>query len=163
MKELTPVVPVVSKFDRLEVFVRELDRGDHVTADLHPCYLGYFTCFNRGDYYEAHDVLEHLWLQDPGADEAFFRGLIQIAGAFVHLKKQYFAPLHHVDGRRLRPASRLFRLGMRNVSPYSPRHYQLELTEVLDLCSEYLSALESGDFQTNPWHPAHLPVLKLRN
>ena len=25
-------------------------------------YLGYFECFNRGLFYESHDVLEELWL-----------------------------------------------------------------------------------------------------
>jgi hypothetical protein len=27
-------------------------------------YLGYFACFNEQQYYEAHDVLEDLWLLD---------------------------------------------------------------------------------------------------
>jgi len=158
-----PEAPVVKKFDRMEAFVRELDAGMSAPADLHPCYRGYFVCFNRGDYYEAHDVLEHLWLQDAGNDEAFFRGLIQIAGAFVHLKKQFFAPLHHVDGKRLRPASRLFRLGMTNVTPYGPRHYQLEIDDVLHLCSGYLTELEDRNFEINPWDPSQLPVLKLND
>ena len=29
----------------------------------HPCYVGYFRCWNEQRYYEAHDVLEHLWLR----------------------------------------------------------------------------------------------------
>lgn len=45
-------------------------------------YAAYFHHFNRGDYYEAHDVLESLWLergrQAKGA--AFYQGLIQLAG-----------------------------------------------------------------------------------
>lgn len=45
-------------------------------------YSAYFHHFNRGDYYEAHDVLESLWLeqgrQAPSA--AFYQGLIQLAG-----------------------------------------------------------------------------------
>ena len=32
--------------------------------DLDAHYLGYFECFNRGLFYEAHDVLEELWLAD---------------------------------------------------------------------------------------------------
>lgn len=151
----------MKKFDRMEVFVRELDNGAADGVDLHPCYLGYFTCFNRGDYYEAHDVLEHLWLQDEGTDEAFFRGLIQIAGAFVHLRKQYLWPEHHVDGRRLRPASRLFRLGMKNVQIYAPLHHHLDIDALLELCSHYLEALETSGYTINPWHPDRPPVLTL--
>ena len=28
-----------------------------------PHYAGYFACFNRQLFYEAHDVLEELWLR----------------------------------------------------------------------------------------------------
>ena len=46
-------------------------------------YAAYFHHFNRGDYYEAHDVLESLWLEGGrGAKSAaFYQGLIQLAGA----------------------------------------------------------------------------------
>ena len=35
-------------------------------------YLGYFECFNRGLFYEAHDVLEELWLQDRNGPNGNF-------------------------------------------------------------------------------------------
>ena len=35
-------------------------RGQRLDAH----YLGYFDCFNRQLFYEAHDVLEDLWLPD---------------------------------------------------------------------------------------------------
>jgi hypothetical protein len=34
-------------------------RGQELDAH----YLGYFECFNRGLFYESHDVLEELWLE----------------------------------------------------------------------------------------------------
>ena len=57
----------------------------------HPCYVGYFRCWNEQRYYEAHDVLEHLWLRTKSDDANYFKGLIQAAGGFVHLQKQYAA------------------------------------------------------------------------
>ena len=52
--------------------------------DLEVHYLAYFECFNRQLYYEAHDVLEALWLVDKHTPNgAFYKGLIQLAGAFV--------------------------------------------------------------------------------
>src|ERR1700683_4961855 len=75
---------------------------------LDPYYLGYFDCFNRGLFYEAHDVLEQLWLKDrQGPNGAFYKGLIQLAGAFVHLRKE-----------RLRPAGALFKLADANLKNY---------------------------------------------
>jgi len=60
-----------------------------VETDPHdPHFAGYSRCFNEQKFYEAHDVLEALWLQDRnGPDGDFFKGLIQFAGAFVHLQK----------------------------------------------------------------------------
>jgi predicted metal-dependent hydrolase len=37
--------------------------------ELDAHYLSFFACFNRQLFYEAHDVLEDLWLKDRhGAD-----------------------------------------------------------------------------------------------
>jgi hypothetical protein len=69
-------------------------------------YAGFFHCFNQGLYFEAHDVLEELWLAGgkTGENYAFYKGLIQWAGAFVHLQKG-----------RLRPAVALFDLAATNL------------------------------------------------
>ena len=34
-------------------------------------YLAGIVLFNRGDYFEAHEVLEHLWLVCAGPDKKF--------------------------------------------------------------------------------------------
>lgn len=153
----------MKKHDRMEVFIRELVPADEAAPTaLHPCYIGYFTCFNRGDYYEAHDVLEHLWLQDAGADEKFFRGLIQVAGAFVHLRKQILWPTHRIDGKRLHPATQLFRLGIKNISAYAPIHHHLNVTALIALCTDHITSLERSNYTANPWHPENLPILSLQ-
>lgn len=91
--------------------------------DLDPHYLGYFDCFNKGLYYEAHDVLEELWLGcRRGPDDAFYKGLIQLAGAFVHLQKQ-----------RSGPARALFRLARTNLSTYPRHHHRLDIQRALRL------------------------------
>ena len=149
----------MKKSDRISAYVEKL--GTAPGLDLDPHYTGFFTCFNRGEYYEAHDVLEQLWLRTPGANHAFFKGLIQIAGAFVHLRKQFLRPEHPKDGRRLRPAARLFDLGMRNVEPFGPRHLRLDVTALCTLCTEQVSALTASDFMRNPWHPERMPRVEL--
>jgi predicted metal-dependent hydrolase len=116
---------------------------------LDPHYLGYFECFNQQLFYEAHDVLEELWLGQRGqSNDHFYKGLIQLAGAFVHLQKN-----------RLKPAASLFRLARSNVSKYPATHEQLDLIYVLGLIDSWLSQLEQEDFRVNPLsiHPA--PVL----
>src|SRR5467141_2575177 len=88
------LVPMSKKSAKIAALI-EAYSGEKLDAH----YLGYFQCFNLGLFYEAHDVLEELWLSDrQGTNGAFYKGLIQFAGAFVHLKRG-----------RLRPAAALFK------------------------------------------------------
>lgn len=117
-----------------------------------PYYAGYFECFNQGRYYEAHDVLEQLWLPSRGGlNDAFYKGLIQLAGAFVHLQKN-----------RPRPAAALFKLARANLQRYPAVHESLALPLVLALISTWLARLEDGAFAVNPLglHPAPRLVLE---
>ena len=72
----------MKKNERISTFVQQL--GANPALALDPRYQGFFTCFNEQKYYEAHDVLEQLWLNTNTSDDNFFKGLIQAAGAFVH-------------------------------------------------------------------------------
>jgi predicted metal-dependent hydrolase len=115
-----------------------------------PHYAGYFECFNRGQFYEAHDVLEQLWLADRhGPDGAFYKGLIQLAGAFVHLQKN-----------RLRPAAALFKLAAANFKSYPPQHQHLDVRELEKLITRWLDQLETSEFETNPLTPSSQPHLE---
>ncbi|HUD47934.1 MAG TPA: DUF309 domain-containing protein [Candidatus Baltobacteraceae bacterium] len=120
-------------------------------AGLDPHYIGYFDCFNRGLFYEAHDVLEQLWLKDrQGPNGAFYKGLIQLAGAFVHLRKE-----------RLRPAAALFKLAEANLGNYPAAHEKLAMPAVLALIRHWLAQLERSDFSANPLNTEAHPVLRL--
>jgi len=116
-------------------------------------YLGYFDCFNRQLFYEAHEVLEDLWLLDRhGPDGNFYKALIQLAGAFVHLQKQ-----------RLRPAAALFKLAQANLTPYPAHHAHLDLAEVLRLIAGWLRSLTANDFTVNPLVAGNFPRLAWPN
>jgi len=119
--------------------------------DLDAHYLGYFECFNRGLFYEAHDVLEELWLADrKGPNHSFYKGLIQLAGAFVHLQKN-----------RLRPSAALFKLALANLQKYPSVHQRLDLARVLSLIQEWLRELEGKQFAINPLTGENAPKLEL--
>ena len=129
----------------------EACRGQELDAH----YLGYFECFNRGLFYEAHDVLEELWLADRrGPDGDFYKGLIQFAGAFVHLQK------HTALRPRLRPSAALFKLARTNLAKYPSPHHRLDVAALLRLIEQWLDRLEANAFAVNPLdhHPA--PALK---
>lgn len=149
----------MKKSERIRHLIEEL--GSPAAEGLDGRYVGFFTCFNRGEYYEAHDVLEDLWLEEEGEEANFYQGLIQLAGAFVHLRKQAARPDHPKDGRRLRPAVRLFALAERNLAPYGPVHRRLDVAGVLALASAVVMEIVRSDFTSNPWHPEHAPKIEL--
>jgi predicted metal-dependent hydrolase len=120
--------------------------------ELDAHYLGYFALFNQQKFYEAHDVLEDLWLpvrRDATGD--FYKGLIQLAGAFVHLQKQ-----------RLRPAAALFKLAQANLAKYPSPHERLNLHAVGLLIAGWEQQLAKGNYLVNPLSAVHVPQLALQ-
>jgi uncharacterized protein len=47
-------------------------------------YLAGVLLFNRGDYFEAHEVWEALWMDTPAPEKKFYQGLIQAAVGLCH-------------------------------------------------------------------------------
>ena len=136
----------VNKHERMMEMVRQFS-GDGVD----PHYAGYFVLFNRQQFYEAHDVLEDLWLPDRrGANGNFYKGLIQLAGAFVHLQKN-----------RLRPSAALFKLALATLRDYPSPHERLDLMAVRQLIAAWLQQLEANGFTVNPLAGARVPQLAL--
>ena len=132
-----------------------------VDVERHPYYLAFFRCWNEQRYYEAHDVLEQLWLKTKSPDADYFKGLIQAAGAFVHLQKRFEHPLHAKHSRRLPPAVRLFRLAQENLANFAPWHHALDVAALCKLLSRYADEIVASDYTINPWSPETAPTLKL--
>ncbi len=49
-----------------------------------PRYLAGIVLFNRGDFFEAHEVWEDLWIESTGLERKFYQGLIQAAVGLCH-------------------------------------------------------------------------------
>ncbi|HVD94956.1 MAG TPA: DUF309 domain-containing protein [Candidatus Limnocylindria bacterium] len=155
----------MNKGERISRFMSELAGQG---ADLHrtsvanhPFYRAFFQCWNEQRYYEAHDVLEQLWLKTKSRDADYFKGLIQAAGAFVHLQKRFEHPSHAKHSRRLPPAVRLFRLAEKNLSKFGQRHHGLNVAVLCQLLRTYADQIVASDYEINPWSPETAPKLKL--
>jgi predicted metal-dependent hydrolase len=135
---------------------------DQKDIETHPYYRAFFRCWNEQRYYEAHDVLEQLWLNTKSADADFFKGLIQAAGAFVHLQKHFEYPSHAKHGRRLPPAVRLFQLAEKNLASFAPFHHALDVAALCQLLSRYAEEIVASNYAVNPWSPETAPKLDLR-
>lgn len=150
----------MTKAEKIKGLLQDFASGESGKAGLNPCYEGYFACFNSHRYYAAHDILEHLWLQTSDENHGFYKGLIQFAGAFVHLQKQFQRPHHPKDGSRARPAVRLFRLAARNLAPYRPFHLHLDVEHVWALSISLADQITQSGY-ANPWTPDSAPSLFL--
>lgn len=53
-------------------------------TDYDPRYLAGILLFNRGDFFEAHEAWEALWMDTAGPDKPFYQGLIQAAVGLCH-------------------------------------------------------------------------------
>ena len=130
-------------------------------VEKNPYYRGFFRCWNEQRYYEAHDVLEQLWLNTKSSDADFFKGLIQAAGGFVHLQKHFEHPSHAKHSRRLSPAVRLFGLADKNLAKFAPRHHSLDVAGLCLLLRRFADRIVASDYKTNPWLPGNAPKLRL--
>ena len=155
----------MNKRERISQWMAETTRKDRnpgrAEVANHPYYRAFFRCWNEQRYYEAHDVLEQLWLNTKSPDANFFKGLIQAAGAFVHLQKHFEHPSHAKHSRRLSPAVRLFRLANKNLSRFGPRHHALNVAAFCQLLRGFADRIVASDYKTNPWSPETAPRLRL--
>jgi len=91
-------------------------------------YIKFFELFNEQEYYECHEVLEELWMEETTCPErAFYQGLIQTATAFYHLRNGNLAG-----------ARKLFETGLKYLSPYPEETMDFDLRGYREVCEEWL-------------------------
>jgi predicted metal-dependent hydrolase len=121
--------------------------------DYDPRYVEYFERFNRQRFFEAHEVLEALWLpQRQGPNGAFYKGLIQLAGAFVHWQKN-----------RPGPSAALLGLARANLRNYPALHDGLNVAGALVLVEEWLRRLQAAGAAGQPLPQTSSPQLRLES
>jgi predicted metal-dependent hydrolase len=81
-----------------------------------PRYLGGILLFNRGDYFEAHEVWEGLWMETASPDKRFYQSLIQAA-----------VGLCHFCNGNMRGAHKLYRSSRDYMERYPSPHLGLDI------------------------------------
>ena len=81
---------------------------------------GFIDCFNRQAYFEAHDVLEELWLKTTDEHRDFYKGLIQTAAVFLKLQQG-----------KPEPAARLALRAASHLEKYPPLCERVRVESVL--------------------------------
>jgi predicted metal-dependent hydrolase len=87
--------------------------------------------FNRLEFMEAHDSWEHVWLTKPGAEASFAQGLIQLAAAYLHIKR----------GTSPQGTLRLFNSALRKLEPFEAGFCGVDRGRVIDAASAHRERL----------------------
>ena len=108
--------------------------------------------FNAGLFFEAHEAWEEVWLDSVRELRAFYQGLIQVAAAFVHLRRNEY------------PGTvRLLHEGLRKLEAYPASMLGVNL-QALTTASRETEAriLAAGERGLRDIDPASLPRIELQ-
>jgi len=90
--------------------------------------LRFVARFDRGDYWLAHEELEDLWLEDRND---LYKGLIQVAAAFVH-----------VDRNNWNGATKMFASALGLLDDYPARQQGFDLERIRECAAAALDHVE---------------------
>ena len=89
--------------------------------------------FNRQLFFECHETLEEIWLEEHGEDRKFYQGIIQIAAGYYKL--QQGVPVG---------ALKLWRTGIEKVESFGPKFLGINVESLVTAVRANLAQLESG-------------------
>ena len=114
----------------------EVGEGGGPSGEL----LRFKALYDAGRFWHAHEALEQLWraTSDP-ALAALYRGIIQLAAAYVHLER-----------RNLRGGERLLRKAMTNLRRCPPTHGEVRSDRLVERIQSCLVVVEAGEVPTPP-------------
>lgn len=95
--------------------------------------------FNRGEFFDAHEVLEDVWRAAPAEQKKFLQGVVQLAVAFHH----------YSTGNRTGMKSVMER-GVKNIRQHHGDCCGIDLAPLLQSLEEWREAMQ---------HAASVPAL----
>jgi predicted metal-dependent hydrolase len=105
--------------------------------------------FNQGLFFECHETLEEIWLEEHGDDRKFYQGIIQIAAGYF--KWQQGVPAG---------AIKLWRSGLEKIESYAPVHLGLNVQPFVEAVRENLSIVESDQAAGINHSSLNVPILQ---
>ena len=101
--------------------------------------------FNQGNFYECHDTIEEIWLQESSDRQPFLQGLIQAAVAF-----------HHYQHGKWGAARSMLQMAIDKLSPFPDTYDGLEIGGLLSALRSWKAALDAALKQNE--RPRHIDL-----
>ncbi len=89
--------------------------------------------FNRGEYFEAHESWEEVWLASAEPEKTFLQGIIQIAAAF-----------HHYKRKNRRGTRSLLEAGLAKLGRSPSRRRGIDLQALREAVRWWIASLDAG-------------------
>ncbi len=87
--------------------------------------------FNSGLYFECHETLEDLWLEERGAERKFYQGILQVGIGLLHWRRGNF-----------RGSVSLLETGAAHLEAFSPVCRRVDVARLLAETRRFRQALE---------------------
>src|SRR5215470_2754653 len=106
--------------------------------------------FNQQLFFECHETLEEIWLEDHGEDRELYQGIIQIAAAYF--KWQQGVPAG---------AIKLWRTGLQKIEPYGLIHLGVNVEALAAAVRKNLAYLETLQQSGDVYPSLEIPSIHL--
>ncbi len=106
--------------------------------------------FNQQLFFECHETLEELWLEEHGVERQFFQGIIQIAAGYYKL--QQGVPVGAV---------KLWRTGLAKLMGYPPAYLGMNVEALIGSVQLNLANLERAQQSGEPTPALEIPSIQL--
>jgi|ERR1044071_398435 hypothetical protein len=106
--------------------------------------------FNQQLFFESHETLEEIWLEDHGPDRLFYQGIIQIAAGYFKFQQNVPAG-----------ALKLWRTGLEKIQPYGPVHLGVNVEALAEAVRKNLSELERSQKSAGQTLTLDIPSIHL--
>jgi uncharacterized protein len=101
-------------------------------AQNDPRFLKGIDEFNQGMFFECHETLEEIWLEEHGEERRFYQGIIQIAAGYFKWEQGVPAG-----------AIKLWHSGLEKLGPYTPAYLGINVESFVKAVQENLAELEA--------------------
>jgi predicted metal-dependent hydrolase len=91
-------------------------------------------CYGNGEFFEAHEHWESVWLKCEAPEKTFLQALIQITAAF-----------HHLQRKNMMGAASLLRAALRRLDAFPATYEGVEVEDLRQSVRTWLRELERGD------------------
>jgi predicted metal-dependent hydrolase len=113
----------------------------HHPADPPPLLVDGIDLFNQARWFEAHEVLEQAWLEEPTSLRLLYQGILQVG-----------VGLHHARNGNLRGALALLDRGMSRLAAFEPERFGVDVARLVRDAADARRALAApGGLEAYDW------------